>query len=163
MNTNRSTYLLAALGLAVLTAAGCAEKDRTASTTTAPHTSPSATMHGAIADTGALAASTWTSIKDATFATRPMFVTGVTSMEAELDNQIATLARKRAAVAASTDTTNWDLAMKELDTARASLKSSSEELGKATADTWSQAKDKVGQAWVRTQDAVAKVKASTTS
>lgn len=163
MKTNRSTRLLtAALGLAVLTATGCAEKDKTASTTTTPAASPPSTMHDAIAATDALAASTWASIKDATYDGRTLFVAGVANMEAELDNQITALTQKRAALASSTDTTNWDLAMKELETARVALKSSGAELSKATADTWSQAKDKVNQAWIRTQDAVAKVKASTT-
>jgi hypothetical protein len=37
-----------------------------------------------------------------------------------------------------------------------------EELSKASPETWSQEKDKVGQAWVRTQAAFDNVKSSTT-
>jgi hypothetical protein len=36
-------------------------------------------------------------------------------------------------------------------------------MAKASRETWDQQKDKVGLAWVRTQDAFAKVKASTTN
>jgi hypothetical protein len=47
--------------------------------------------------------------------------------------------------------------------ARSALKSTGEVLTKASPETWDQEKDRVGQAWVRTQDAFAKVKSSTTS
>ena len=53
--------------------------------------------------------------------------------------------------------------MKEMADARAYLKSTGEEANKATPETWLQAKEKVGQAWTRTQEAYDKVKASTTS
>ena len=46
---------------------------------------------------------------------------------------------------------------------RTYLKSMGQELGKATAETWAQQREKVGQAWVRTQEAYAKVRSSTTS
>jgi len=52
--------------------------------------------------------------------------------------------------------------MKEMGDARSALKSMGEELSKATPETWDQEKDKVGQAWVRTQEAYDKVKSSTT-
>ena len=50
-----------------------------------------------------------------------------------------------------------------MNDARSYFKSMSEELTKATPETWNQQKDKVGQAWVRTQDAYTKVKASVTT
>jgi hypothetical protein len=63
----------------------------------------------------------------------------------------------------STDTKAWDLAMKEMEAAQSYLKAMGEELGKATHESWDQTKDRVGRAWVRTQDAYAKVRSSTTS
>ena len=61
------------------------------------------------------------------------------------------------------NTKDWDFAMKEMIDARLYLKSTGEVLAKAMPETWNQEKDKVGQAWVRTQEAYAKVKSSTTS
>jgi hypothetical protein len=61
------------------------------------------------------------------------------------------------------NTKDWDFAMKEMEDARTNLKSIRAEMSKATPETWDQEKDKVGQAWVRTQAAFANVKASTTS
>jgi hypothetical protein len=63
----------------------------------------------------------------------------------------------------TTETKDWDFAMKAMETARTFLMSAGEDLGKATEETWAQRRDKVGRAWVRTQEAYAKVKASTTS
>ena len=63
----------------------------------------------------------------------------------------------------NTSTEAWDFAMQEVGNARTNLTSTSTDLTKATRETWDQLKDKVGLAWVRTQDAYAKVKASTTN
>ena len=63
----------------------------------------------------------------------------------------------------TTDTKGWDFAMKEMEDARSALHSIGTELSQATPETWNQEKDKVGQAWVRTQEAYDKVKSSTTS
>jgi hypothetical protein len=88
---------------------------------------------------------------------------GLSRLESEVDSQIAALTAKRATMNGTTDTKDWDFAMKEMVNAQAYLKSSGAELSKATPETWSQAKDKVAQAWVRTQEAYTKVKASTTN
>jgi hypothetical protein len=53
--------------------------------------------------------------------------------------------------------------MKEMADARSNLKSMGEEIRKATPEIWAQEKDKVGRAWVRTQEAYDKVKSSVTS
>ena len=47
--------------------------------------------------------------------------------------------------------------------ARTYLKSMEEELHEASPETWAQQKDKVGEAWMRAQEAYGKVKSSTTS
>ena len=64
----------------------------------------------------------------------------------------------------TTDTKDWDFAMKEVDDSRSYLTSSMRELAKATTpETWSAAKDKVGEAWKRAQAAVDKMNATVTS
>lgn len=83
---------------------------------------------------------------------------------ARVDAQVGELAAKRATmVKNAVDTKDWDLAMKEMGAARDYLRSVGEEIRQATRDTWAQQKEKVGLAWIRTQEAYAKVKASTTS
>lgn len=109
-----------------------------------------------------MAAAQWADIKDHAFDARAKFMTGLKALEAKADTQIAELKAKRATMQGSPSAKDWDFAMKEMADARAYLKSMGEELGKATAETWAQQKDKVGQAWVRVQDAYAKVKSSTT-
>jgi hypothetical protein len=171
MKTNRFSHLItAALGLAAFSTAGCSEKEKTAdmtatpasdaSTTPAPAPAASAPVaNAAAADT---ASAKWIDIKDCTYDTRAQFFAGLKALEARVDGQVAELTAKRAAMPSTTDTKDWDFAMKEMTDSRAYLTSMGEELGKATPDTWNQEKDKVGQAWVRTQDAYGKVKASTT-
>ncbi len=52
--------------------------------------------------------------------------------------------------------------MKELANARSYLTGTGELAAKATPESWAQDKERVGQAWVRAQNACAKVRASTT-
>jgi len=94
---------------------------------------------------------------------RAQFFAGFTRLEARVDDQIRRLTARRAAMTSTTDTREWDFAMKEMGDARTYLKSMGAELRTATPETWNQQKDKVGQAWVRTQDAYGNVKSSTTS
>jgi hypothetical protein len=63
----------------------------------------------------------------------------------------------------TTDTKDWDFAMKEMSDSQAYLKSMIDEAGRATPDTWEQEKDKVDEAWQRTQAAFDKVKITTTT
>jgi hypothetical protein len=62
----------------------------------------------------------------------------------------------------TTDTQDWDTAMRAMEDARTYLTAMGEELKKASDETWSQEKDKVGQAWAKTQEANDQVKTSTT-
>ena len=105
----------------------------------------------------------WNEIKVCTYDMRARLFAGLKQLEAKVDGQIRELVAKRATMKGTTDTKEWDFAMKEMNDARSYLQSTGEELSKATRENWDQAKEKTGQAWVRTQDAYAKVKASTTS
>jgi hypothetical protein len=176
MKTNRFTNLVtAAFGLAAFSTAGSAEKEKTAETVLPPRmavttitvgtagSGPTTTVSVAATASPDVASANWSDIKDCTYDMRDQFFAGLKRLEAKVDAQISELTAKRAAMKSTTDTKDWDFAMKEMENARSALKSLGEELRKATPETWSQEKDKVGQAWVRTQDAYGKVKSSTTS
>jgi len=110
------------------------------------------------------ATAVWADIRDNTFDKREAFFAGLDRLEARVDGQLGELAAKRAVMVGSgTSTQAWDFAMKEMASARVYLKGMGEELRKASRETWDQQKDKVGQAWTRTQEAYGKVQASTTT
>lgn len=105
----------------------------------------------------------WAELKDYTYDRRDLFLAGLQGLEVRVKSQIAELEARRATMDASnTSTKDWDFAMQEMSSANTNLKSANNEMARASRDTWDQQKDKVGLAWVRTQDAYAKVKASTT-
>ncbi|HTJ79466.1 MAG TPA: hypothetical protein VL357_10770 [Rariglobus sp.] len=110
-----------------------------------------------------VAVAKWSDIKDDTYDQRVHFLAGLKQLEARVDAQIAELTAKRATMKGTTSTKDWDFAMKEMQNSRIHLISTGQELSTANAETWDQEKDKVGQAWVKTQDAYDKVKSSTTS
>jgi hypothetical protein len=176
MKMNRFTNLvIAALGLAAFPTAGCAEKEKSAEASpppandpaTAAATSaqpgPTANVPVATAANSDGASARWSDIKDCTYETRAQFFAGLTQLEARVDAQIRELVAKRATMDGKSNTQDWDFAMKEMGNARTYLKSMGEELHKASPETWAQQKDKVGEAWVRAQEAYGKVKSSTTS
>lgn len=116
------------------------------------------------ADEPVVAAASWSELKGYTYDQRELFLAAIKGLEGRVDAQITELADKRATMDANnTRTKEWDFAMQEMGSARTNLISTSEDMAKATRDTWDQRKDRVGLAWVRTQDAYAKVKASTTN
>jgi hypothetical protein len=167
MKTNRFTHLVAAIfGLAVFSAGGCGAKEKISETSL-----PSAKEVAATPAANQVAAVTipdraavkWIDIKDLSYDARAQFFSGLKRLEVIVDGQISELTAKRAAMKGTTDTKDWDFAMKEMEEARTYLKSAGEDASKATAETWAQEKDKVGQAWARTQEAYSKVKSSTTS
>ena len=174
MKTNRITHLIAAaFGLAAFSTAGCAEKEKIAdaslppakaeATTTVTTDVPGPATAIPVAASPDIASAQWTDIKDYTYDQRAQFFAGLKRLETRVDGQISELTAKRAAMTSTANTKDWDFAMKEMVNARAYLKSTGEDLSKAAPETWDQQKDKVGQAWVRTQDAYAKVKSSTTT
>jgi hypothetical protein len=174
MKTNRfSKPVIAAFGLAVVLTAAHAEIQKTASAFLPP---TMAVVTIAIVDakpgsasilqataTSTPDAASWADIKDCTYDMRAQFFTGLDRLEARVDREIARLTDTRAAMKSTANTADWDFAMKEMVDARSNLKSMDEELHKATPETWAQEKDKVGRAWVRTQEAYDKVKSSMTS
>jgi hypothetical protein len=110
-----------------------------------------------------LASAKWTEIKDLSYDMRGAFTAGLQKLESTVDAQINELRAKRAAMNSLSDTKEWDFAMKEMRDSRDYLRAQVVDLNNATPETWDQQKEKVGQAWVRTQDAYDKVKSSTTS
>jgi hypothetical protein len=117
---------------------------------------PAAALAIQVAPSPGLTASTWDAIDDCTYDTRAQFFAGLGQLETTVDRQIGELTARRAAMrpmAKAIDHTECDLAMKEMQNARSYLDATAKELSKATPETWNQEKDKVGQAWARTQDA----------
>lgn len=175
MKTNHFTTLFSAiLGLAAFSNAGCAEKkeklseaamplapDVATTKTTVTPPAPTAAAPTAPAVTPAPAAQ-WSDIENDTYDTRAHFFPGLNQLEARVDAQVTELTAIRAAMKSTINTKDWDFAMKEMEDARIYLKSTGEDLGKANPETWDQLKEKVGQAWARTQAAYDKVKTSTT-
>jgi len=121
------------------------------------------TSQVAVATSPDLAIARWIDIKDCTFDMRGQFFAGLRRLQARVDEQISRLAAKRNAMKGTAITQDWDFAMKEMDDARANLKSTGDELRKVGPENWNEGKARVGQAWVRTQEAYDKVKTSTTS
>lgn len=177
MNTNRCTQIFAtAFGLAVFSTAGCAEKatpgdggapaiKQDIAANPAPAAAVASTPSPPTAPKAAVVATkvSWADLKNHPFDRRDLLLAGLVGLEAQVAEQVKALDAKRASMKASTDTKGWDLAMKEMMDAQAYLAAMVIELGKSTREFWDQNKDKVGRAWVRTQDAYGKVKASTTS
>ena len=175
MKTNHCTILfIAAFGVAVLPAAGSARTEMPTEAVLPPTMAVAsltvmAAMPGEAAfDAGAAAGSDvasarWADIKDCTYDMRAQFFAGFTRLEARVDDQIRRLTARRAAMTSTTDTREWDFAMKEMGDARTYLKSMGAELRTATPETWNQQKETVGRAWVRTQAAYDAVKTSTTN
>lgn len=159
MKTIRFPVCLAmTISLAALSNAGCAEKDKAADTP-AP---PAKETPVAAAETPDADAARWSEIKDLAYGNRVAFMAGFKRLQARLDEQTSGLVAQRAAMKDDANTKDWDFAMKELGNARAYLTGTGEIIGKATSESWAQDKERVGQAWVRAQNACAKVKASTT-
>jgi hypothetical protein len=109
-------------------------------------------------DTGS---STWADMENLTFDQRAAFTADLTDLVRKLDGQISALNAKRSTM--TTNTGDWDFAMKEVNAARSYLVSLETEVATATPDTWGEEKDRVGGAWRRAQDACDKVRMSTTS
>jgi hypothetical protein len=104
----------------------------------------------------------WSDIKADTYDQRDHTEKGADRMIAKLDQQIRELKAKRAAM--TTDTKDWDLAMKEVDDSRVLLVGTTSDLKAATTpETWIDARDKLGAAWKRSQLAVDNMNSTRTS
>jgi len=110
-------------------------------------------------DSGGLA---WASIENDTYDQRAHFTAGAQRLSARLDEQIRQLKAKREAM--TSDTKDWDFAMKAVYEARELLTGRISELAKQTTpETWTDARDKVGQAWKQSQQAVDNMNTTVTS
>jgi hypothetical protein len=144
MKTTRLLRLfVTAISSATLSTVGCAQKEN-----------PAASAE--------VAPAKWSDLQDLSYDARPQFFAGLKQLEHAVDRQIAELSARRAAMKSTRDTKAWDFAMKEMGNARSYLKGMGAEAAKATVETWPQQKEKVGQAWMRTQAAYDSVKTSTT-
>jgi hypothetical protein len=115
----------------------------------------------AVAEEGT-ATPVWTDIQTDTYDQRAHFAAGINRLSAKLDDQIRVLKAKRAGM--TTDLKDWDLAFKEVEESRSYLTSCMSDLAKTTTpETWADAKDKVGEAWKRSQIAVDKMNATVTN
>ena len=104
----------------------------------------------------------WTDIKNDTYEQRAHCEKGVAHLSAKLDDQIRELRAKRADM--TKDTAEWDFTMKEVEDARTLLTGRITNLVKATTpEVWLDARDKVGEAWQSSQDAVDKMNRTRTS
>jgi hypothetical protein len=159
MKTSRLVLLLAAgLGPVALLTSGCSKSDNTAAAVDAVK----ADSKAVVADVKAAAIDTWDSVKDYTFEKRTDFSASVDRMAAQLDDKTSELKAKFATVPAGAAKDRED-AVKEYDAARADLKEKLSNLSKATADTWSDSKASVAEAWKRVQAAYEKIKADVVS
>jgi hypothetical protein len=107
-------------------------------------------------------AATWLAIKDYTFDQRTEFAAALASASKALDEQARELAAKKPQRPLEV-ANDWELAMKEVESARSDLKSKITDLNKANIDTWDQAKERAAQAWQRAREAISQVKTTTTS
>ena len=104
----------------------------------------------------------WADIENDTYDQRAHFAAGAERLSAILDGEVRLLKAKRSNM--TTDTKDWDFAMKGVIDGQSLLISRRTELSKATTpETWADAKDKVGEAWKQAQGCVDKMNATVTS
>jgi hypothetical protein len=167
MKTNHYCRLVAVVfGVAVFYLGGCAAKEQVAETPELSAkfvTSTTSATTTAAAPATAAVAIVWTDLQGLPYDMRAQLFTGLKHLETNVDGQFVELTAKRAAMKSTTDTKDWDFAMKEMADARTYLHSMIEGLNQASTETWNQQRDKVGQAWERVQAAYDKVKSSTTT
>lgn len=160
--------LIAAFALTALSTAGCAEKDHVSSPPPAekPAATADATRETASATDPATPStlSRWSNVKGYPFEQRDLLLDALKPLVAHVDAQIGDLQASRTVMVKNNiNTADWDFAMKEMIESRAYLIGLAEELTKARSENWAVQKDKFGRGWLRTQEAYAKVRSSTTS
>jgi hypothetical protein len=104
----------------------------------------------------------WSDIKDDTYDQRAHFAAGVHRLTERINDEISQLNAKRAGM--TTDTKDWDFAMKDVMDSRDFFVSRAIEISKTTTpEAWSDAKDKVGEAWHRARLALDKMHTTVTT
>ena len=159
MKTYRRLFLLAATAApAALFLFGCSKAGNSSAAVDTVKTDATAVA----ADVKATASDSWDAVKDYTYERRSDFSSGIDRMTKKLDDKTAEL---KAKMSDATDNVTADRqsAMKDYDKARTDLNEKLSVLGKATADTWADAKAKVAESWHRVQASFDKVKANNAS
>jgi hypothetical protein len=145
---NALTRLVVAIGVAAVSLAGFPSRAR-------------CEVVAAVAEEGT-ATPVWTDIQADTYEQRDHFSAGINRLSAKLDDQIRVLKAKRAGM--TTDLKDWDLQFKEVEESRSYLTGMMSDLEKTTTpEAWADAKEKVGEAWKRSQVAVDRMNATVTS
>ncbi|HTL68548.1 MAG TPA: hypothetical protein VL200_12870 [Lacunisphaera sp.] len=151
--------VLAAFGLAafvVAVGAGTPTPDN-------PAAPPAETQPAATVALPEPATEPWSVLARYTYDQRDQFLAGLPPLLAKVDEQVGELMAKRAAMnKGAVDMREWDFAMKEMGHARSYLAGMAKQMTKAPREHWDEQKDRLGRAWVRTQEAYGKVRASTT-
>ena len=163
MKTNRPTLFVALLASAtVLSVLAYAGAPPSTDPVQPPKKSAGAINAPSAAPAPDYGSTRWSDLQDLSYDQRVQFFAGFKRLEAIVTAQVAELTAKRAGMKAAANTKEWDFAMKEMLDAQVFLSSAGLELSRSNPEMWSQQKEKVGQAWVRTQEAYKKVRSSTT-
>ncbi len=182
MMTQRSArFAVAAFGIAAMLFLGCSRSEKAGQAEAVSRAAPASTIIVVPAQSPAVTpvappavfigpaasiapdtgSATWADMENLTFDQRAAFTAGLAGLVRKLDGQISALNAKRSTM--TSDTSDWDFAMKEVNAARAHLAGLEPEVSSASPETWGQQKDRVAEAWRRAQDACDKVRMSTTS
>ena len=146
-NTILPSPVLLAVGVAVLTLAGCSERKRDEFVDK---------TKDAYQDTKNAVAKGWDNLKDYTFEKRDDFTAMMKARQAELEAGVSKL---RAEYSEANASASRKAAMAELKDSEANYKEKLAALGHASADTWTAARDDVAAAWDRLQASYAKARA----
>jgi hypothetical protein len=153
-----TSLILTVLGFAAILQPACSKNDSTSQAVESTKTAAK-DIATAVKDT---AVDTWDNIKDYTYEKRADFAEHIDRMAAKRDAEVAELNAKVTGLP-DTAAKARDQANKDFADARAYLKTQTEHVRTATADTWDDAKEKTAEAWKRVQAAYEKVKSSPTS
>lgn len=128
---------------------------------TAAAPGPTVTSQTAVPANHDFTTTSWMDIKDDSYDMRAHFIAGFKRLEAKVDIQVNELTVKGASLSNPVARKDWDLAMAEMTNASSSLKLMGEELSRTIPEKWKLQKYLAGRAWLRTQEAYAKVPSNT--
>jgi hypothetical protein len=148
--------LIAVIGPVALVQSGCTKNDATA-----PLTGQNTNANATDVAVDAPISDSWARIKDYTYERRVEFTASFDRMTARMDDKTREMQAKVANIPDDA-AKDRDHAMNDLSEARTDLKSRLTDLGNATAATWADAKEKVGQAWQKVNAAFDKATSSST-
>jgi hypothetical protein len=157
MKTRFTTTLLV-LGLAGLALTGCSERkhDDLSEKTKDAYQDTKAAVKEIAQDTKAAVVAGWGDLKAYTFEKRSDFTLSLKARQADLEAGISKL---RAEYSEADASASRKAAMNELKDSESNYQEKLAAVGKATADTWTAARDDVAAAWDRLQASYAKARA----